>query len=289
MIIDCPACNHRHLIHERADGTLMRCHCSHEFRLPVNQTEDPATKCSNCGANPPAGTRHCPFCDAHLTTVRCARCKAQNVEGDRHCRACGHEHGASLPASRPHTDLVLSCPRCDNDLRATTTGDTTIDDCERCGGVWLDLDVFEHALSQEKVKGNSDVVAAVQALTPASRPEDQITPETGERFYLACPHCKKMMHRRQFAKVSRVIVDVCKDHGIWLDHDELPRIVRFVQDGGLHAARKQQLEQQVDSLLQGHRGHSSKPSLPSRRYEFGQSYGNPLLEVVAGVLSLLFR
>jgi Zn-finger nucleic acid-binding protein len=96
------------------------------------------------------------------------------------------------------------------------------------------------------------------------------------------------MDRRQFAKVSRVIVDVCKDHGIWLDHDELPRIVRFVADGGLQAARKEALERQVDNLLNTHRSSTIK-SPASRPYKFGATYGNPLLDIVAGLLAALFR
>ncbi|MFK7888261.1 MAG: zf-TFIIB domain-containing protein, partial [Gammaproteobacteria bacterium] len=197
------------------------------------------------------------------------------------------EHGVSMPTPTARVDHVLDCPRCDNPLRASTAGNATIDDCEHCGGVWLDLDVFELALRKEE--GKSEVVAAVQALVPAKFATNEIKPQTGARFYVPCPHCAKIMDRRQFAKVSRVVIDVCKDHGIWLDHDELPRIVRFVADGGLYAARKVQLEQQVENLLSRREGTAQSLSFPSRRYEFGSNYGNVFLDAIAGVIAALFR
>ncbi len=285
MIIDCPACDLRHVILDRADGTLVRCECSHQFRLPADPLEDPATKCSNCGANPPAGTRHCPFCDAHLATVRCMRCMAQSVEGDRHCRACGHMHGAPARKPIPRPDHVLACPRCDYAMRTSTAGNTTIDDCERCGGVWLDLDVFEQTLTREQDK--TAILSAVDGLVPFKLPAGKHQPASGARFYVPCPHCTKIMDRRQFAEVSGVVVDVCKKHGIWLDHDELPRIILFVSDGGIEAALKATLERQVDELLRRRSNLGGKPPLPLPQYPLTNSTGNNLFDVVTGLLFVL--
>jgi len=287
VIIDCPACDLRHVILDRANGTVVRCECTHQFRLPANLHQDPSTKCSNCGANPPAGARHCAFCDAHLATLRCGRCMAQSVEGDRHCRACGHLHGADLPRPVARPDHVLSCPRCDNTLRLTTAGNTTIDDCEHCGGVWLDLDVFEQTLTREEDK--KALLSAVATMRPLQLTHTEARPESSERFYVPCPHCSVIMDRRQFARISGVVVDLCKRHGIWLDHDELPQIIRFVSQGGLQAARKFQLERQVDDLLRRRSNAagttSGRPAYPTPSTISGAS----LFDVVAGLLSALMR
>ncbi len=40
------------------------------------------------------------------------------------------------------------------------------------------------------------------------------------------------MNRRQFARVSGVIIDVCRPHGAWLDRGELGAIRRFLRAGG---------------------------------------------------------
>ena len=45
------------------------------------------------------------------------------------------------------------------------------------------------------------------------------------------------MHRRNFASISGVMIDVCRKHGVWLDHSELERILAFVREGGLDRAR----------------------------------------------------
>ena len=40
------------------------------------------------------------------------------------------------------------------------------------------------------------------------------------------------MHRRNYRKSSGVIVDECREHGTWLDPDELEQIAGFILSGG---------------------------------------------------------
>src|SRR5438477_453057 len=58
--------------------------------------------------------------------------------------------------------------------------------------------------------------------------------------YIPCPDCKSLMNRRNFAGVSGVIIDTCKNCGVWLDNQELNRIVRFIEAGGMDRAREVQ-------------------------------------------------
>ena len=37
------------------------------------------------------------------------------------------------------------------------------------------------------------------------------------------------MTRYEYARESGVHVDACREHGIWFDHDELRRIIQFIQ------------------------------------------------------------
>jgi Zn-finger nucleic acid-binding protein len=62
------------------------------------------------------------------------------------------------------------------------------------------------------------------------------------------------MNRVNFGRVSGVVLDVCRDDGLWFDQDELHRVVGFLQSGGLergqrreHEARKAELERLRDS------------------------------------------
>ena len=46
-----------------------------------------------------------------------------------------------------------------------------------------------------------------------------------------CPTCGKQMERGRFAASSGVVIDVCHDHGVWLDGGELRAVID-------HAARR---------------------------------------------------
>ena len=54
-----------------------------------------------------------------------------------------------------------------------------------------------------------------------------------EKGYLPCPMCDSLMVRRNFKKISGVIIDICRDHGVWLEAGELQQIRCFVANGGL--------------------------------------------------------
>jgi hypothetical protein len=56
------------------------------------------------------------------------------------------------------------------------------------------------------------------------------------------------MNRLNFAHTSGVIVDVCTPHGTWFDADELRRVLEFITNGGLEAARVRELRQTPTSL-----------------------------------------
>jgi hypothetical protein len=49
------------------------------------------------------------------------------------------------------------------------------------------------------------------------------------------------MARKNFGGTSGVIVDTCRDHGVWFDAGELPRVLDFVEAGGLAEQRRREL------------------------------------------------
>lgn len=48
-----------------------------------------------------------------------------------------------------------------------------------------------------------------------------------------CVHCGSLMGRQNFRKISGVLIDICGDHGVWLDAGELEQIRSFIANGGL--------------------------------------------------------
>lgn len=66
--------------------------------------------------------------------------------------------------------------------------------------------------------------------------------------YLRCPSCSELMNRQNFGKISGVLVDVCREHGIWFDAGEINAVIAFVEEGGMVKSEQVTREQRaIDS------------------------------------------
>lgn len=82
-------------------------------------------------------------------------------------------------------------------------------------------------------------------------PQRVVNKET-DVHYLTCPVCKKSMNRRAFGRISGVVVDVCKQDGVWFDPGELSAVLAFISRGGLEEARKRELDELAESKRASH-------------------------------------
>jgi Zn-finger nucleic acid-binding protein len=99
------------------------------------------------------------------------------------------------------------------------------------------------------------------------------------------------MNRQNFARISGVVLDVCKDHGVWFNHGELTRIVEFIRGGGLGRARE--LEK-LDLQEERERLHHDQMLATIRTARLPEEQGGGLdlrvlLDGISGVLDDLFR
>lgn len=212
-------------------------------------------RCSGCGASVPSDATQCPYCRAQLATVGCPACFALVPLSATHCPGCG-----ALLAPRPETMADgSSCPACNKPLAMATVGDLSLQECQACGGLWLDRAVFEQLGASRERQG------AVLGALPAPAPPSPAHLESVQ--YRPCPACQQRMNRVNYAKRSGVIIDVCKAHGVWFDRDELRHILAFVETGGLDRARELELEE-----LKAAQRVAALPSHPhpSSSYEFRQ-------------------
>jgi hypothetical protein len=51
-----------------------------------------------------------------------------------------------------------------------------------------------------------------------------------------------MMNRVNFGRVSGIVIDLCKGHGVWFDAGELQGVLHFVATGGLDRMRESEAE-----------------------------------------------
>jgi Zn-finger nucleic acid-binding protein len=112
--------------------------------------------------------------------------------------------------------------------------------CETCNGIWVDTETLQHLVA-ERLKPAPMVGTGITPPAPARIKLDTV-------HYAPCPICKNLMNRLNFAHTSGVIVDVCSMHGTWFDADELRRVLEFITNGGLEAARARELRQTPTSL-----------------------------------------
>ena len=210
--------------------------------------------CSGCGAAVPPDASQCPYCHAQLATVACTVCFALAPLSASHCPCCG---AALAPRQAANSDGT-SCPTCTKPLVATKVGDLEVRECPACGGLWLDRAVFEQLGTSRERQG-----AALGALPlPTAPPVASLEAVR----YRPCPVCHQRMNRVNYARRSGVVLDVCKEHGIWFDKDELRRVLAYISEGGLDRTR----ELEIEELKDAKRAAVQIPGHPASSYEFVQ-------------------
>ena len=214
--------------------------------------------CPNCGAAVSSDAPQCLYCHSRLKTMACPGCFSTMFLGSLHCPKCGAK------SVQPQIDLEeksRSCPRCRIKMNWLQIETTILLECEKCGGLWSSVEAFETiCLDRERQAVLLNLTVDKRAMANNIKP--------AAMSYVPCPECGQLMNRSNYARSSGVLIDSCKQHGVWFDSDELPRIIEFVRAGGLDRARakeKVHLEEQKSGL----RGEQFR--LAAERNRFGIS------------------
>lgn len=155
-------------------------------------------------------------------------------KGSRFCAKCGAEAARNLVDD----EKPLHCPRCRETMQGMQLGAIRVSECAECGGLWLDPATLQ-TLCTDRERHN-DVIATLSARAALRNVIADVV------RYVPCPTCAKLMNRTNFSHISGVIIDVCRDHGVWLDRGELEHIIHFVESGGLVKQREREIEQLAD-------------------------------------------
>lgn len=223
MLVQCPRCHLRHDLTGRPPGTAVSCRCGALMRLPPDGIETTALTCPQCGGQADKTHGRCLHCNSALATIRCPSCFGMAFKGNVHCPQCGDSLKAPAVVTHDTGRDPLPCPRCRNDLDATVIDKILVDVCAPCGGVWLDHNAFETLVQGRKF---SDLSKKLNIPGYEVQPAKLKQSEKDE-LYVRCPICELFMHRRNYAKRSGIILDVCAAHGIWFDANELSRVFNY--------------------------------------------------------------
>lgn len=194
------------------------------------------------------------------------RCKNCSAPLDKiFCSYCGARNDVDLDGFKPLNTRPLQsrpCPVCHDDMRTIDVGKKVpffIERCDSCYGLFFDKNELEEMI-ETSVKGGKNVdIGLLTELVENPRYVDVIV-------YRRCPVCKKHMQRKNYGRRSGVVMDVCADHGIWLDPGELRQIMEWVGAGGLTRAHQLKRERQERIVHQRHtRDTPRRYNMPSRR------------------------
>ena len=169
--------------------------------------------------------------------MSCPCCAAPLPATDVVCRYCGHRIDFDLKDWRSMRSAAaggpLQCPDCRTDLEHLEIGDAKAGDpairlarCAACLGLFLPLGTLEQLLDSSPVQATSVNHRVLDNLLKANHSAAS-TPR-----YRRCPSCSTLMHRKLHGKRSGVIIDSCRDHGLWLDAGELRQLMEWCQAGG---------------------------------------------------------
>jgi len=237
-----------------------------------------ALRCPSCGAPAAPDTGSCPYCATPLALVSCPSCFARMFRGSRFCARCGAEAARADAAPRP----ARPCPECRQPLAPVRVGGAVLDECRRCGGLWVDTASFQRICAETEQQ--TLVLQTAFAPPPAPAVPGRVA------GYWPCPECRRLMNRQNFARVSGVLVDVCRGHGVWFNEGELHRIVEFIRGGGIDRARDREradLEDERARLRQAQldaRLAASRLPAGVRDHAAGRSDYAEILSAVRGLL-----
>jgi Zn-finger nucleic acid-binding protein len=239
MLVACRACGRQYDVSLQAPGARVRCECGQLLTVEAERARRPRPLiCGHCGGKLEEGARACAYCGAEITLEErglsgvCPVCYARLFKDARFCMECGVK-------IEPQAVNALAegafCPRCGGALQSRSLGSIALVECGNCAGMWLAPELFD-AICEQADK--EDLVR--RHLSSAAAPK--VDASHGKPGYLACVECGDLMVRKNFGGTSGVIIDLCRGHGIWLDHRELERILDFVHGGGLMRAREREVE-----------------------------------------------
>ncbi|MCK4764965.1 MAG: zf-TFIIB domain-containing protein [Candidatus Aminicenantes bacterium] len=177
--------------------------------------------------------------------ANCVNCAAPLPKGSNICKYCGTRNDVDLKMIHEHTihepESERTCPRCKTALQTINLkieGKFLIEKCNGCFGLFFDPGELE-ALVDKSVTNVFDVnYNRIRSLGEQRRHDDYPV------RYIKCPVCGKLMNRINFGSRSGVVVDKCKQHGLWLDGGELRQIMEWVKAGGqlLHHQKRMEME-----------------------------------------------
>jgi len=118
------------------------------------------------------------------------------------------------------------CPCCHIGLETITDATVTLEYCSQCDGILIEEEEFEQLIAYN--------VTPLNMFNPYYLRFMQDHPRDNRKKaqFHNCPVCNEFMDIINYKKQSGILLDICEEHGIWIDGGELQQIVEWYEVGG---------------------------------------------------------
>lgn len=114
---------------------------------------------------------------------------------------------------------MANCPRCKVMLQSETYEGFDTLFCSNCWGHFMSNKVFTAVLQHDGYTFDAEERKSVFSQLAAKGEHDLISDGV-----VSCPICEKEMEKKPFSDACPVILDLCHDHGVWLDSVEIKQV-----------------------------------------------------------------
>ncbi len=252
MLIACQDCHRHYDVRHLEEGRRIRCECGKTLAVAEPRPHSPhPLRCYACGGPLSKNLSYCEFCGGEITLEEknldavCPVCFARLPHDAHYCVECGIQIAPQILSAIPEG---ARCPRCKGRLRNRSLQSISFVECASCAGLWISPEAFERLCHDQSMQES-----ALREMKLAHPAPLRLDPKVE---YLPCICCGDRMVRRNFLS-SGVLTDWCGKHGVWLDHDELPRILDYIRQGGkgrfeAREEREAELARQIRRELGGY-------------------------------------
>lgn len=216
----------------------------------------------------------------------CKSCSAPLPANTNICQYCGVRNDVDLLDKQDYTVQALQserlCPVCHIPLQTIdlkVNGHFYIERCHDCFGLFFDPGEIEAFLDASVSGGFTINRQLIENINQERYPSDH------KVRYVKCPVCQVLMNRVCFAYRSGVVVDQCKEHGVWLNSSEITHLLEWKKAGGQLLAQ-QRTQQLTTETKITHTDDFSSHQIYSG-FESGDGESE-LLKTVSSLVSRLF-
>jgi Zn-finger nucleic acid-binding protein len=142
----------------------------------------------------------------------------------------------------PPIPAPLVCPRDRRVLVPRVVEDTPLHVCDRCAGLWIDAAALQQLLA-DRIRMDG------LALHPVAVPGEAAAPPVDA--HIACLRCAAPCTRHTYAAAKKLVVDTCREHGMWLDGGELAAIIRHERSPAAAPTREPRTFEQDEAWVKG--------------------------------------